>query len=74
MDLFGNTKIMKYKVKIKPIWGVPISFLDKWNPAQFEIVGIDRELTFLKEGKTSRFFLNKKEVYARILIKKLNKK
>lgn len=24
---------------IKPIWGVPISFIDKYNPEQFEIMG-----------------------------------
>ena len=29
---------MKYKVKIKPIWGVPITFLNNYNPNQFEIV------------------------------------
>lgn len=29
------------KVRIKnPIWGVPISFLDKYNPKQFEIVAL----------------------------------
>ena len=28
------------KVRIKnPIWGVPITFLDKYCPTQFEIVG-----------------------------------
>ena len=31
---------MKYKVKIKnPIFGVPISFLSKYCPEQFEILG-----------------------------------
>ena len=29
------------KVRIKnPIWGVPITFLDKYYPTQFEIVGL----------------------------------
>ena len=29
------------KIRIKnPIWGVPITFLDKYNPKQFEILGI----------------------------------
>lgn len=29
------------KIRIKyPIWGVPISFLDKYNPEQFEIVAL----------------------------------
>ena len=31
----------KMKIRIKnPIWGVPISFLDKYNPEQFEIVAL----------------------------------
>lgn len=29
------------KVRIKnPIWGVPITFFDKYYPAQFEIIGV----------------------------------
>ena len=29
------------KVRIKnPIWGVPITFLDKYCPTQFEIIGL----------------------------------
>lgn len=32
---------MKYKVKIKhPVMGVPITFLDKFSPDQFEILGL----------------------------------
>ena len=31
------------KIRIKnPIWGVPITFLNKYNPTQFEIIGLDR--------------------------------
>ena len=52
--------------------GVPITFLDKFNPAQFEIIGIDRVLVEELTGKVSRFRLNGKEIYARIVIK--NKK
>ena len=30
----------KYRVKVNnPIMGVPITFLDKYNPEQFEIIG-----------------------------------
>ena len=35
--------------------GVPVSFLDKYSPNQFEIVGIDRELVKDQSGKVSRF-------------------
>lgn len=50
------------------VMGVPITFLDKYNPDQFEILGIDRYVADNpKPGK--RFNLNGKEVYARILIR-----
>jgi hypothetical protein len=49
--------------------GVPITFMDKYNPDQFEIVGIDRVLIEKLTGKVSRFRLDGKENYARILIK-----
>ena len=49
--------------------GVPISFLDKYCPEQFEIIGLDRYV----EGNrypNKRMFINNKEIYARILIRK----
>ncbi len=49
--------------------GVPITFLDKYNPDQFEILGIDRVLVEELTGKVSRFRINEKEIYARIIIK-----
>ncbi len=52
--------------------GVPITFLDKHNPEQFEIIGIDRTLVEEITGKVSRFRIKGKEIYARIVIK--NKK
>lgn len=50
------------------VMGVPISFLDKYCPEQFEIIGIDR---YVEDNPKygHRFNLNGKEVYARILIK-----
>lgn len=41
---------------IKPIWGVPISFIDKYNPEQFEILGMARSK------------INGKNKFARLLI------
>ena len=51
------------------VMGVPISFMNKFNPDQFEIIGIDR---YVADNKNygHRFTINKKETYARILIKK----
>ena len=48
--------------------GVPITFLDKFNPEQFEILGIDRYI----EGNSTpnkRFTIEGKEIYARVVIK-----
>ncbi|MDE0185252.1 MAG: modification methylase [Candidatus Poribacteria bacterium] len=49
--------------------GVPISFLDKFNPNQFEIIGIDRPLITQLTGKQSRFRIKGKEIFARIVIR-----
>lgn len=58
--------------------GVPISFLDKYNPDQFEIIGSDYEvkdgkLSYLVnlswQGKLDRGYLNGRRTYGRILIK-----
>jgi hypothetical protein len=48
--------------------GVPITFLDKYNPDQFEIIGLDR---YVEDNPNygHRFKLKNKETYARILIK-----
>lgn len=53
------------------IMGVPVTFVDKYNPKQFEITGIDR---YVEDNPNygKRFTINGKEIYARILIK--NKK
>ena len=49
--------------------GVPITFLDKYNPEQFEILGLDR---YIEGNKTpnKRFMLNGREMYARIVIRR----
>ena len=49
--------------------GVPVTFLDKHNPDQFEILGMDRPLVVELTGKVSRFFVDGKEKYARIVIR-----
>ena len=49
------------------VMGVPISFLDKYCPEQFEIIGLDR---YVEDNPNygHRFTLRGKETYARILI------
>ena len=49
--------------------GVPVTFLDKYNPDQFEIIGIDR---YVEDNPLygKRFTIDGIEKYARILIKR----
>ena len=75
MDINGIMK--KYKIKIKnPVMGVPITFLDKYCPEQFEILdGRDYALNDKQRNKSTYLIkdadgaINCKAVYARILIR-----
>ena len=51
------------------LMGVPISFLDKYCPEQFLIIGLDR---YVEDNPHigRRFHINGKETYARILIRR----
>ena len=51
------------------VMGVPITFLDKFCPEQFEILGLDR---YIEDNPNygRRFRIDKKEKYARILIRR----
>ena len=53
--------------------GVPITFLDKYNPEQFEIIGLDR---YVEDNPRygHRFTIIGKETYARILIRRRQQK
>lgn len=55
------------------VMGVPITFLDKYSPDQFEIIGISGELAnpLLIDGKrkTGRFYINGRRLYDRIAIR-----
>ena len=50
---------MRYKIRIKnPVMGVPITFLDRYNPEQFEIVAFrkgndGKDLVFTRERESS---------------------
>ena len=68
------------KIRIKnPIWGVPITFLYKYNPTQFEIIDINPHFfSMVEQGlpKPKQLTLHnvgKKDPYARILIRKIMK-
>lgn len=61
---------------LNPAMGVPISFLDKYCPEQFEIIGNSAELAqpvFLDgKRKTGRFYVEGKRLYDRIAIRHIN--
>lgn len=61
-------KVADIPINFDGVMGVPITFLDKYNPEQFEIIGLDR---YVEDNPNygKRFTLNGKETYARILIK-----
>jgi len=55
------------------VMGVPISFLDKHNPKQFEILGLCSQLVKETTGKVDRFYINGNRMFARIVIKRRTK-
>jgi len=61
----------RYLVRIdEPVYGVPLTFLDKYCPAQFDIVGTQRWFYDTSLGITGgKTLINGKETYDRIFIK-----
>ena len=80
-DNYNAISINKTKdipVDYKGVMGVPITFFDKYNPDQFEILGCDYNVRqgLLPElinadwdGKIDRGYVNGKRLYSRIFIK-----
>lgn len=73
------SKVAHIPLEYDGIMGVPITFLEKYNPEQFEIVGSDYEVAqgllphLIRtdwNGKIDRGYVNGKRLYARILIRK----
>lgn len=62
------SKVADTPVDYAGVMGVPITFLDKYNPAQFEIIGNEYDLNIEK----GRGYINGKRIYSRIFVK--NKK
>jgi hypothetical protein len=68
-DAINIDKVKEIPLDYSGCMGVPITFLAKHNPMQFELVGIDRPLVEEITGKVSRFKISDKEKFARIVIK-----
>ena len=61
-------KVKNIPVTYDGVMGVPITFLDKWNPNQFEILGLDVMMPD-NPRPNKRFLYKGKETYGRIMIR-----
>ena len=75
-DAIEVGKVLQIPLDYTGNMGVPITFLDKYNPDQFEIIGADEaEGTgfsnglFLNNSKHKQVFVNGKRKYKRIFVK-----
>ena len=68
-DAINVDKVVDIPINYEGIIGVPITFLFKYNPEQFEILG-QMVNTTIDENNFGYPFINGKRKYARILIKK----
>jgi hypothetical protein len=74
-DAINVNKYSEIPVDYDGVMGVPITFIDKFNPEQFEIIGADFDLAEpikLDNGKigTGRFYVKKERLYSRIVIRR----
>jgi adenine-specific methyltransferase EcoRI-like protein len=84
-DNYNAIEVSRYKDipgDYEGVMGVPVTFLEHYNPAQFEIVGSDYEVKqgrlpeLVKPewiGKVDRGYVKGKRRYARILVRKREK-
>ena len=76
-DAIEVSRVDEIPMDYDGVMGVPITFLFKYNPTQFEIIGLmsgakDSSLINGNDGR-AKFYINGKGVYARILIRKIMK-
>ena len=75
-DAIEVSRVCEIPKDYNGVMGVPITFLGKYNPSQFEIVGLtssSKECTYgllLSENQSTRAKINSKYIYARIAIRK----
>lgn len=74
-DAIEVTKVFDIPMDYNGVMGVPITFLDKYNPEQFEIIGSNRGVDQDPNGIYGRgSFLNNKETFKRLFIKNMKVK
>jgi hypothetical protein len=64
-DAINVNKTKEIPMDYKGAMGVPITFMDKYNPEQFEIIGNEYDLKIDK----GRGYVNGKRMYSRIFVK-----
>ncbi|MBF1456820.1 MAG: adenine-specific methyltransferase EcoRI family protein [Prevotella nigrescens] len=70
-DAINVNKVKEIPVDYDGVMGVPITFMDKYNPKQFEIIGLMAN-TNIDEYNFGYPFVRKERKYARILIRHTN--
>ena len=68
-DSINVDKVAEIPIDYEGAMGVPITFMDKYNPKQFEILG-EMASTQIDEYNFGYPYINKQRKYARILIKR----
>ena len=75
-DAIEISKTAEIPDDYKGVMGVPITFLDKYNPEQFEIVGATESEgkgfsngLWMENSNVAQAMVNKKRVYKRIFIR-----
>ena len=66
-DAINVNKAKEIPMDYDDVMGVPITFMDKYNPDQFEIIGNEYDLNINK----GRGYINGKRMYSRIFIRNL---
>src|SRR3989344_4300166 len=66
-DIINMDKVSDIPIDYNGVMGVPITFLDKYNPKQFEVLGIANSARWI--GFECFTFIKGKKIYNRILIK-----
>jgi len=71
-DAINVDKVKDIPIDYDGAMGVPITFLDKFNPEQFELLGCNRGINQDKNGVYGRSsFLNGRETFKRLFIKRI---
>lgn len=72
-DAIDVSRVVNIPSDYYGVMGVPITFLDKYNPKQFEILGLDDPELVYPNWRGRGPDLNGKTIYRRVMIRRKNK-